>query len=337
MINDTTPTTEQPMASIPAVKQVETREPFTLRALFNQPNFWKGVALTLFAFIILSRSFEFSITPKLSSLKNIGSSPQATAQPQKIDTAALAQAVLPEEGVVLPVTWGDFGKRMITDGVIDEPKFRALFETGLTNTEERMLTGNSDQPIILTQQNSRYLLDMLWAFGLSNKNSILDDGEMTDPQYGNAGNFASTGGWTLSKGAAMDHYSKHAYITLTAEQQAMVDRVSNGIYRPCCGNSTHFPDCNHGMAMLGLLELMAQNGVSEQEMYNVALKVNSIWFPQTYIDLATYFKEQGIDWAQVDAKTILGAEYSSAQGYQQTRQKIQSLPKPEQGGGGCGT
>ena len=225
---------------------------------------------------------------------------------------------------------------MIADGVIDEQKFRALFEGGLTNTEEQMLSGNSDQPIVLTQQNSRYLLDLLWAFGLANKNDILENGEMTDKQYGGAGNFASTGGWSLAKGAGFDHYSKHAYVSLNDEQQALDDTVSRGNYRPCCGNSTHFPDCNHGMAMLGLLELMAKNGATEQQMYDVALKVNSFWFPQTYIDLATYFKEQGKDWDQVDAKTALSAEYSSAQGYQQTRQNIQSLPKPQQGGGGCG-
>jgi hypothetical protein len=176
----------------------------------------------------------------------------------------------------------------------------------------------------------------LWAFGLANKNDILENGEMTDKQYGGAGNFAATGGWSLARGAAMDHYSKHTYVVLTPEQQVLVDKVSRGIYRPCCGNSTHFPDCNHGMAMLGLLELLAKNGATEQQMYDVALKVNSFWFPQTYIDLATYFKEQGKDWNQVDAKTVLSAEYSSSQGYQQTRQKIQSLPKPQQGGGGCG-
>jgi hypothetical protein len=90
------------------------------------------------------------------------------------------------------------------------------------------------------------------------------------------------------------------------------------------------------MAMLGLLELMAANGVNEQKMYDVALKVNSYWFPQTYLDLATYFKEQGQDWNEVDAKLVLSSEYSSAQGYQNTRQKIASLPKPLQGGGGCG-
>lgn len=310
--------------------------------LSDKTSFWKITALILFAIILLTQVFEISLNPKLSLLRNTllnrqqATTAQTPVEPGSIDTAALTKAVMPDKGVTLPITWGDLGKRMIADGVIDEQKFRALFEGGLTNTEEQMLAGNSNQPIVMNQQNNRYLLDLLWAFGLTNKNDILDKGEMTDKQYGGAGNFASTGGWSLASGAAMDHYSKHAYITLTAEQQALVDKVSRNIYRPCCGNSTHFPDCNHGMAMLGLLELLAKNGASEQEMYKVALQVNSFWFPQTYIDLATYFKEQGKEWSQVDAKTALSAEYSSAQGYQQTRQQIKSLPKTQQGGGGCG-
>ena len=66
------------------------------------------------------------------------------------------------------------------------------------------------------------------------------------------------------------------------------------------------------------------------------MQVNSYWFPQTYLDLATYFKEQGQEWSEVDPKVALSQEYSSAQGYQKTRQEIKSLPKPQQGGGGCG-
>lgn len=301
---------------------------------------WKKIAIALLFIIIFNQLFEISISPRISLPPSLTSKTNPPApvdtQTTQIDSATLSSSVLPAEGVVLPITWADLGKRMIKDGVIDETKFRAIFEGGLTDTEEQMLTGNVDQPIIMTGQNSRYLLDLLWAFGLANKNEILDKGEMTDKQYGGADKFASTGGWTLAKDAAMNHYSKHPYIVLTPDQQALVDKVSLGIFRPCCGNSTHFPDCNHGMAMLGLLELMAKNGVGEQEMYSVALKVNSFWFPTTYLDLATYFQEQGQSWTQVDPKVILGAEYSSAQGYQQTRQKIKSLPEIQQGGGGCG-
>lgn len=314
-----------------------------LRHFLNETIFWKGLSFILFAVFVFSQLFDVSILSKFPYIKekrststnqaNITLSPSAD---NTTDIQSLINSVLPTSGVTLPISWGDLGKKMIADGVIDEAKFRALFEEGLNDDENQMLSGDMNQPVILTEQNSRYLLDILWAFGLANKNDILDNGEMTDVRYDGAGNFASTGGWTLSKGAGFDHYSMHQYVTLSAEQQALVDQISRNIYRPCCGNSTHFPDCNHGMAMLGLLELMAKNGVNEQEMYSVALKVNSFWFPQTYLDLATYFGEQGTTWDQVDAKTVLGIQYSSAQGYQQTRQNIKSLPKPQQGGGSCG-
>ena len=156
---------------------------------------------------------------------------------------------------------------------------------------------------------------------------------MTDEKYGgDASKFASTGGWSLSTGLAIDHYSNYTYVTLTDEQQEIVDRVSSGIYRPCCGNSTHFPDCNHGMAMLGLLELMASQGASEQEMYDIALKVNSYWFPDTYLTLAKYFGARGTEWKDVDAKIVLGSAYSGSQGYQKILQEVN--PEPSRGGGG---
>lgn len=308
----------------------------------DQANFWKGTALLLFAIIILTQAFEITISPRFLPSNKLSKANTSTldtspSDSTNVDTALIAQQVIPADGVILPITWNDLGQKMIADGVIDEAKFRALFEGGLSNHDEQMLTGNVDQPIVMTQENSRFVLDMLWAFGLANKNEILETGEMTDEKYGgDPSKFAATGGWTLAKGAGPDHYSMHNYLMLTDEQQSLVEKVSKGIYRPCCGNSTHFPDCNHGMAMLGLLQLMAANGLTEEEMFDVALGVNTIWFPQTYIDLATYFKEQGQDWDQVDSRVVLGAEYSSAQGYQQTRQLIQSLPKPQQGGGGCG-
>ena len=157
---------------------------------------------------------------------------------------------------------------------------------------------------------------------------------MTDQRYGGADKFASTGGWTLAKGNSMDHYSKHDFIVLTSEQQAVVERVSKNIYRPCCGNSTYFPDCNHGMAMLGLLELMASQDISEKDMYKYALQVNSLWFPDTYLNIAKYLKIKKIDWDKTDSKEILGANFSSASGYRQVLSQIQ--PETKQGGGSCG-
>ena len=295
-----------------------------------------GVVLVLVAIVglsyLVSQNYSLEPTPAVNSTKTTSSTNGG-----QIDLADLRSQVLPAEGIALPITWGDLGKRMIGDGVIDEDKFRKVFPKGFSAEEEAIFSGNYDQQIVMTQENSRFILDMLWAFGLANKNDILENGAMTDKKYGgDASKFASTGGWSLAAGKPMDHYSAYEYVSLNKDQQDLVERVSKGIYRPCCGNSTYFPDCNHGMAMLGLLELLAANGANEKQMYQIALQVNSYWFPQTYVDLATYFKEQGTDWENVDPKEVLAAEYSSGKGYQQTRQNIKSLPEPVKGGGSCG-
>lgn len=249
---------------------------------------------------------------------------------------SLESAVIPAEGYVLPIVWGDLGKRLIESGAIDEVKFKRVYTTrgGLTVAEQAMLLGNSTEPIRITRENANFILNMLWAYGLAQESPILERGEMTDARYGGAGNFASTGGWTLAKGDAMRHYSAHAFVSLMPEQWAMVERVSRGIYRPCCGNSTHFPDCNHGMAMLGLLELMAANGVSEADMYKAALQVNAYWFPDTYLTIAKYFKGQGTEWNAVDPKVVLGAEYSSAAGYKRVLSIVE--PVTRSSSGNCG-
>ena len=216
---------------------------------------------------------------------------------------------------------------------------------GLSDEEIRLLNGYGNKNVALTEKNAGFFLNLLWAFGLSNKNEILETGEMV--MYGGgerassaealvrAGNFASTGGWTLAVGGAMNHYSRHAFVTLSEEQQALVDKISRGIYRPCCGNSTHFPDCNHGMAMLGFLELMASQGVSEADMWKAALAVNSYWFPDTYLTIAKYMEEKGIDWERIDPQMVLGADYSSAAGYRRVASQVVQ-PTEQRGSGGCG-
>jgi hypothetical protein len=95
------------------------------------------------------------------------------------------------------------------------------------------------------------------------------------------------------------------------------------------------------MALMAVLELMASNGANEQEMYNASKYFNAFWFPGNYTDLATYFKnKEGKNFADIDAKTLLSKEFSSATGWQAAKlwlgnQGIIELPK-QQGGGGCG-
>lgn len=282
--------------------------------------------------VFKNSSYSISVVKKDS----IASRNQVAESDVDEELASLAEVIVPSEGYELPLVWGDLGKKLVDEGVIDKEKFEALYakREGLSDEDKKILYGEDNGKLTITSENSGFILNMLWALGLGNKNEILEKGEMSDPKYGGAGKFASTGGWSLAKGDPMSHYSKHNFITLSAEQQAMVARVSNGIYRPCCGNSTHFPDCNHGMAMLSLLELMASQGASEKQMYDTALKVNSYWFPDTYMTIARYMKSNGIEWKDVDAKTVLGVEYSSGQGYAAIQKKVNPVQSKQNGG--CG-
>ncbi len=247
----------------------------------------------------------------------------------------LSDEVIPLRGVEIPIEFRDLGPRLVRAGVIDKEKFLSIYmnDTELKNIAEEFLGGTQVGRLIITRTNAPVALNFLWAFGLGNKNKILEEGPMMDPQYKGAGNFASTGGWTLAQGVPMNHYSKHQFITLTAPQQALVERVSKNIYRPCCGNSTYFPDCNHGMAMLGLLELMASQGFSEEEMYRSALAVNAYWFPDTYLTIAKFLESKGLSYSVSDPKELLSAKYSSGSGYRAIASQVASV---KGGGGSCG-
>ncbi|MEK7567185.1 MAG: hypothetical protein AAB527_03580 [Patescibacteria group bacterium] len=231
----------------------------------NQNNFNLPVAIVVSAFI-LSGAWIYS------------------QKPSSDNKAAVFRDDEPhsESETVLPVKWGDLGLKMISVGVIDPEKFESLYSDrgGLTDDTKRILYEENNGNLKITPKNSGEILNLLWALGLGNKNDVLDKGPMKDPRYGGVGDFASVGGWILADSDAVNHYSRHPLIMLTRDQQALVERVAKNVYRPCCKNSTYFPDCNHGMAMLGLLELMASQGVSEKEMYDSAAKVNAYWFPE---------------------------------------------------------
>lgn len=202
--------------------------------------------------------------------------------------------------------------------------------------EEKMLAqliaNGSIDPSKLSQVTE---LNLLWAYGLANKNEILESGSIMDARYGGPKNMASVGGWSVTTGSVMDHYSKHTLATLTADQQALVEKMVKGIYRPCCNNSTHFPDCNHGMAMLGLLEYLASQGATEAQMWNAAITANMSWFPDQYQTIAQYLNVKGIDVKTVTPQVLLGAEYSSGSGFATISSQVPQNQQQKRGAG-CG-
>ena len=259
---------------------------------------------------------------------------------QEVLVEDITKQVVPEEGVNLDVSFGNSVVTMQELGAIDREKFESLYEErgGLPDELVSLFEGNSDSKITINQENANMLLNILWPLGLSNKTEFMKESPMGKEYASDIGNFASTGGWTLGKIDGGQLFNSLSIIPLTKDQEERVKTISQNIYRPCCGNSTYFPDCNHGAAMLGFLYLGVSQGMSDEEIYDQALAINSYWFPQTYVELATYFEElEDTSWDKVNAKEILGINYSSGQGYIAINKKLQDadlVPKVS-GGGSC--
>lgn len=236
------------------------------------------------------------------------------------------EEVLPKDGVTLPIRWGSWLPELVRLGVIDLDKLDASFANrgGLSAEQKQLLAQESDEFITFNLQNSWFNVTALWPLGLANK---LDMNEASPIAGDNLFNFASTGGWSLGKAQnGGEYFNSYELISLTPEQEALVKDMADNTYRPCCNNSTFFQDCNHGSALLGLLELGASQGLSREELAQAALVANSYWFSQDYILTAMYFKAvKNTNWKDVDPEEILGAQYSSANGASQVKQQMAAL------------
>lgn len=251
---------------------------------------------------------------------------------------AIAEKVLPSTGFQSKIVLGDSVQKLIENGVIDKQKFEALYQNrgGLPPEIESALNESSNELILLTKENANFYINFLWPLGLANYMKANETSPIKESLF----NFASTGGWTLGKKDNGGYYfNQFKIVPLTLEQEALVLKIAQNSYRPCCNNSTYFQDCNHGSALLGLLQLGAAQGLSEDELYREALAFNSFWFPQNYTQIGLYFKAvKNTDWNKVDPKIVLGKEYSSYNGSHTVTQELSrlNLLPQQKGGAGCG-
>lgn len=304
------------------------RRPFTRREVLIVP-FALLAGLGIGAVVWRRTPAEFMVRDLLAVAKPTG----------EADTA---QAPLPDR-FELRVALNDLGPRLVAAGAIDLPRFvqiNAEAEKPLTDEQQALLTAGSDAPLEIDWSNAYFLLNLFWALGLTNQNPILTEGAMVQRSGGQIEGFASTGGWTLATRPIADLYASEPLIALTAAQQTRLETVAAGVYRPCCNNSTAFPDCNHGMAMLGLLELLAAQDASETQMAEAAKAVNAFWFPQQMLEIATLLREtEGLAYADADPLRITGVNYSSATGFQGIHRWLvenNRLGQPAAAGNRCG-
>lgn len=272
-----------------------------------------------------------------------GQAGRAHDAPAAKDLEELARQVNPPEGYALPARFGEIGPRLLEAGALDYAAFAEIYRQAgqpLSEAQQAILTEGSGEPVVFDRRNAYFLLNFFWAFGLANANPILTEGPMM--QYGKEGvtRFASTGGWSVAARPIAELYAGAAIVTLSAEQQERLEEVASSVYRPCCNNPTHFPDCNHGMAMLGLLELMASQDFGEEAMFEAAKYANAFWYPNQMVKLAAFFKaSREQDFSEVDPRQLLGPNYSSQAGFRQVNDWLAAngLLEPGPGGGSsCG-
>lgn len=256
---------------------------------------------------------------------------------QGINLSTVQTKVLPEKGYRIKINWQEQGKKLVDDGVVDKKKLaQAISGTDELSKElGKYLDGSKQREIIINNETAQFWVDLFWGLGLANKNPILESGPMAEG--GNTESYASTGGWTLGKQDAMNYYSKFSYIQLSADQQKIVQEIADKVYRPCCVNPTSFPDCNHGMAALAVIELLVSQGKSKKDIYKDLLSFNSYWFPQTYLDIVYHFEKAGRDYVKTPAEQILSKTFSSAMGYSAIKREVGQIAWPALGGAGsCG-
>jgi hypothetical protein len=295
-----------------------------------------GAASAIGVGILLLLAVIFSIPlPNQQSKLVVDIPPGAGNALTNLQYDQLVEQVAPVSGTTIRVSWGDMGQKLVETGAIDMDKMRSLY--GTLNAEQlAILQGDDLEQITFTPENIQFWTNVLWSLGLTQESKVLTEGPMKQREAEvPLGNYASTGGWTLGSKPATDLYNSTRLIHLTEKQDAMVYRVAENIYRPCCGNNTAYPDCNHGMAVLGLLELMASQGAAETELYQAAFVFNSYAFMESYVTLAAYFAQAGFAWSEVDPQTVLGFEYSSGLAAQQIAARVGNIPDAPGQGGSC--
>ena len=231
-----------------------------------------GLAASTLALRFIGRA---AADPLVDPLRVLGVSPDRK-YPEFDEAAA---NVIPEAGYQSRIALKDSVVRIVRHGVIDRGKFFDLrLRMGPLPPElSTVLSEVSESPIKLTRGNAADYVNLLWPVGLANHMYS----NFQSPLKGSSlAGFASTGGWTLGKKKeGSTYFNRYPIVALTPEAEILAVRVAKSTFRPCCGNSTFFQDCNHGSALFGVLQLGASQGLQEQELYEEALAFNSFWFP----------------------------------------------------------
>ena len=276
-----------------------------------------------------------------------------------INQTTLAAQVIPQNGYALSFKWGDSVHKLVETGALNISNLSIILNSSkqpLTPVEGDILNGTYNGYIQFNSTNAEFVQLVLWSLGINNNNTIINEGPIINasipyadqinsnaslnqkvtPQYVASHYFASTGGYGPLGKLQLGELN---IISLTSQQQALMYDVATHSYRPCCDNPTAFPDCNHGAAALGLVELLASQGANETQMFDAIRYFYQYQFPPQYAEIAAYFDSQGGNYSQVNSSEVMGFGFSSYSGFSNVNQYLLKngiLQQPSGSGASCG-
>src|SRR3989344_2399543 len=140
----------------------------------------KYFILPVIFFILVS--FTLGVYVGQLSINNFQKESLASKSSLGIDLNKLQEKVMPQKGYDFKIQWGDLGKKMVEDGVIDEVKLANAVAGSdkLPADLKKYLDGSDQKRITVNQENAQFWVDVLWGLGLANKNEILEKGPMQE-------------------------------------------------------------------------------------------------------------------------------------------------------------
>ncbi len=327
------------------------------------------IGILIVAFVLIPAFYYSSITKNHSPSSNIknmtSSNTNGSTQIQNSNTinlTILSGQISPKTGYTLPFKWGNSIKVLVQTGALNVSNLTIILNSSgqpITFTEKEILNGTYNGYIQFNSTNTEFVQIVLWALGINNNNTIINEGpiinssaqisneirnnstnstlrQQATPYFVASHYFASTGGYgpigKLQLGGIND-------VILSQPQQIIADYTATNSYRPCCDNPTAFPDCNHGAAALGLIELLASQGATQSQIFDALRYFYQYQFPQQYTEIAAYFYLQGKNYSQINSSEVMGYNFSSFSGYYSVNQYLLKngiLKQSTAGGAACG-
>src|SRR3990172_11537429 len=130
-------------------------------------NFLKVLLIFLFS---LSTFLLGILYEKIISNRNSSEAFEVSQSVDSKDLASIQDKVI-KKNYVFKIKWGDLGKRMVEDGVIDKVKLaQAITGTDELPKDLDKYFAEDQNKIEVNPQSSQFWVDVLWGLGLANKN-----------------------------------------------------------------------------------------------------------------------------------------------------------------------